>query len=53
VRLMRSRVPSSVGVKAAGGIRDAQRARCMVDAGATRLGTSASLAVIGVPGARE
>ena len=38
VSLMRSTVGSDVGVKASGGIRDAESARAMVEAGASRLG---------------
>jgi deoxyribose-phosphate aldolase len=49
VRLMRQVVGGRLGVKAAGGIRDFQTARAMVEAGATRLGTSASLAILGGP----
>ena len=43
VRLMRSVVGDKLGVKASGGIRDYAAARAMVDAGASRLGTSASV----------
>lgn len=46
VRLMRETVGPMMGVKASGGIRDAQSARKMIDAGATRLGTSASVAIV-------
>jgi len=46
VRLMRDVVGDSMGVKAAGGIRDAATARALIEAGATRLGTSASLAIL-------
>jgi deoxyribose-phosphate aldolase len=46
VRLMRREVGPAVGVKAAGGIRDAAGARAMIGAGASRLGTSASLAIL-------
>ena len=47
VRLMRRVVgwENGVGVKASGGVRDAQTARAMIEAGATRLGTSASVAI--------
>jgi len=51
VRLMRSVVGDRLGIKAAGGIRDFDTARAMVDAGATRIGTSASVAIIRDPGA--
>ena len=46
VRLMRSVVGPEMGVKASGGIRDATTARAMIAAGASRLGASASLAII-------
>ena len=46
VQLMRETVGATFGVKAAGGIRDAATARAMIEAGATRLGTSASVAII-------
>lgn len=47
VALMRKVVGSELGVKAAGGIRDYQIAAQMIEAGATRLGASASVAIIG------
>ena len=46
VKLMRETVGPEMGVKAAGRIRDAEMAKAMIDAGATRLGTSNSLAII-------
>ncbi len=46
VRWMREIVGPEVGVKASGGIRDAASARAMIEAGASRLGTSASLAIL-------
>ncbi len=49
VRLMRAAVGSSVGVKAAGGIRDRQTALRMVAAGATRIGTSAGPRLVELP----
>lgn len=47
VRWMRETVDPAIGVKASGGIRDAETARAMIEAGATRLGTSASVAILG------
>jgi len=47
VRLMRETVGQRAGVKAAGGIRDNATARAMIEAGATRLGASASVAIVG------
>ena len=47
VRLMRETVGPDMGVKASGGVRDAQTATAMVEAGANRLGTSSGLAIIG------
>ncbi len=46
VKLMRETVGADMGVKAAGGIRDAATAQAMIAAGATRIGTSNSLAII-------
>ena len=46
VRLMRSTVGPDIGVKAAGGIRDRATALAMVAAGATRLGSSAGMALL-------
>lgn len=46
VSLMRGVVGDRMGIKAAGGIRDAGTARALIAAGATRLGTSASLAIL-------
>lgn len=45
VRLMRDSVSTAVKVKASGGIRDAEAARAMIEAGAERLGTSRSIAI--------
>jgi deoxyribose-phosphate aldolase len=47
IQLMRKVVGEDVGVKAAGGIRTAEDFRKMVEAGATRIGTSASIKIIG------
>lgn len=47
VGLMRSVVGESMGVKASGGIRDAETAARMVEAGATRIGASASVKIVG------
>ena len=46
VKLMRSIVGSEMGVKASGGIRDTATARAMIEAGANRLGTSASVEIV-------
>ncbi|WP_167202440.1 deoxyribose-phosphate aldolase [Actinomyces respiraculi] len=46
VRLMRETVGERLGVKASGGIRTAQDALAMVEAGASRLGVSASVAIL-------
>ena len=47
VALMRKTVGEKLGVKASGGIHTAEEAQAMIDAGASRLGTSATLAIIG------
>lgn len=46
VRLMRETVGASIGVKAAGGIRDLHRAVAMLNAGANRLGVSSAAAIL-------
>lgn len=46
VELMRQTVGEDVGVKASGGIRDAQTAIAMIEAGANRLGVSATAAIL-------
>jgi deoxyribose-phosphate aldolase len=46
VKLMRETVGPKFGVKASGGIRDTQTALAMIGAGATRLGTSTSVAIV-------
>ena len=52
VRLMRATVGAAVGVKASGGIRSLADATAMVDAGADRLGLSATAAIAAELGAR-
>ena len=47
IRLMRETVGPDMGVKAAGGIRDTATALAMLEAGATRIGASATGAIIG------
>jgi deoxyribose-phosphate aldolase len=47
VALMRKVVGQDLGVKASGGVRDAAAARAMIAAGANRLGTSSSIAIVG------
>jgi deoxyribose-phosphate aldolase len=46
VRLLREALGPDVGVKASGGIRDAATADRMIAAGASRLGTSAGVAIV-------
>lgn len=46
VRLMRDIVGPEMGVKAAGGVRDYQLARELIEAGATRLGCSACVRIV-------
>jgi len=46
VQLIRSVVGSEMGIKASGGIRDLDTALAMLEAGATRLGCSASVAIV-------
>ena len=50
VALMKKTV-GNIGVKASGGIRDTQTALTMIEAGATRIGASAGIAIVtGVSG---
>jgi len=46
VRLIREVVTRNIGVKAAGGIRTFKDAQALIDAGATRLGTSSGINII-------
>jgi deoxyribose-phosphate aldolase len=46
VRTMRKHLPPHIQIKASGGIRDYSFARQLLDAGATRLGCSASVAIV-------
>ena len=45
IRLIRKTVDQKAGVKASGGIRDRQTALEMIEAGATRIGTSCGVAI--------
>ena len=47
VKLMREAVGDRMGVKASGGIRDTKTAEAMIAAGASRIGASKSIAIIG------
>lgn len=46
IKLMRELVGDQLGVKASGGIRDTQTAQAMIEAGASRLGCSSSVAIV-------
>ncbi|MEM9291379.1 MAG: deoxyribose-phosphate aldolase [Acidobacteriota bacterium] len=46
VALMRESVGPKLGVKASGGIKNAEDARAMIEAGATRLGASAGIRIV-------
>ncbi len=46
VKLMRETVGQFAGVKAAGGVRNAEDARAMIEAGATRIGTSNGVIIV-------
>ena len=46
VKLIKSVIPSNIGIKAAGGIRTFKQTMDLIRAGATRIGTSASVAII-------
>ncbi|GAB2783298.1 deoxyribose-phosphate aldolase [Rhabdobacter roseus] len=46
VRLMRSLLPATIQIKASGGIRTRQQTEAFMEAGATRIGTSAGVAIM-------
>ena len=46
VKLFRKHLPDQVHIKASGGIRDYATAKLMIDAGATRIGCSAGVAIV-------
>jgi deoxyribose-phosphate aldolase len=46
VALMRRVVGPSMGIKAAGGIRTLETVREMIEAGATRIGTSSGIKIV-------
>jgi deoxyribose-phosphate aldolase len=46
VRLMRRSLPPTVGVKASGGIKTREHAVAMIEAGASRIGTSSGIKII-------
>ncbi len=47
VKLMRRTVGAHIGVKASGGVRTPEQAAIMLEAGATRLGTSSGVTLVG------
>lgn len=54
IRLMREAVGTELGVKASGGVRDTETAEKMIEAGATRIGASAGIAIVsGEQGAND
>jgi deoxyribose-phosphate aldolase len=46
VKLFRLHLPANIQIKASGGIRDYAFAKQLIDAGATRLGCSAGVAIV-------
>jgi deoxyribose-phosphate aldolase len=46
IRLMKASLPSSVGIKASGGIKTLDDALKMIEAGATRIGTSSGIKIL-------
>ena len=53
IEIMRSAVGPDMGVKASGGIHTLEDAKAMIEAGATRIGTSSALQIIGIQQANE
>lgn len=46
IKLMRTLLPSHVGIKASGGIKTLAHAKAMIEAGADRIGTSSGLSIM-------
>ena len=46
VTLMRKTVGPDIGVKASGGVRNLKDAKAVIEAGATRIGASAGIAIV-------
>jgi deoxyribose-phosphate aldolase len=46
IKLMRKVVGPNMGVKASGGVRDTEKARAMMAAGANRIGTSSGISIV-------
>ena len=46
IQLMRSVVGPQIGVKASGGVKSIEQARALIQAGATRIGTSSGVALV-------
>ncbi|HEV8515632.1 MAG TPA: deoxyribose-phosphate aldolase [Cyclobacteriaceae bacterium] len=46
IRLMKASLPSSVGIKASGGIKTLEQTMLMINAGATRIGTSSGIKIL-------
>ncbi|MGZ0052872.1 deoxyribose-phosphate aldolase [Brevibacillus gelatini] len=46
IALMRKTVGPDIGVKASGGVRDGETALAMIEAGASRIGTSSGIAIV-------
>jgi deoxyribose-phosphate aldolase len=46
IRLMRQSVSKHIEIKASGGVKNFEQARAMIDAGATRIGTSSGVALV-------
>jgi deoxyribose-phosphate aldolase len=46
VALMKKSLPDSVGIKASGGIKNQQQTLALIEAGATRIGTSSGVSIV-------
>ena len=53
IQIMRQAVGENMGIKASGGIHTLEEANRMIEAGATRIGTSSALQIIGVETEKE
>jgi deoxyribose-phosphate aldolase len=47
IALMKNNLPDHVGIKASGGVKSSEQTLALIEAGATRIGTSSGIAIVG------
>jgi deoxyribose-phosphate aldolase len=47
IALMKKNLPDHVGIKASGGVKSSEQTLALIEAGATRIGTSSGIAIVG------